>query len=264
MRRRNAALRQFWFAVRQFLRPTHVKGALLLPGVAFILLELFLEPQAVVAGAPGLLVWAIFSYLLASLALALRQRGGQATSFRSLLLVALLLVALDQLLKLLVLRWLPLEQTSPLVRGVLALRHVHNLRSSWLAVELGLDFIGAALLIGIALLFTALTLSIYRYYLSQRGAASLWVRLACTGFVAAMLSVLVDLLYRGFTVDFLDVAGLVVADFKDVYLDVAIAALFAEIAENATAARRMSTRQTLAHVKRALQLSAQELKQQVR
>lgn len=252
------------FNIKQFLRPTGVKGALLLPGAAFILIELLLEPQAVVASAPGLVLWAIFIYLLASLAVTLRQRGVCAIGFRSLLYSAFLLATLDQLLKLLVLQRLPLEQALPLIPGALALKHTHNLRGSWLAVELGLDFISAPLLMAIALLFLALTISIYRYDLAKRGAASLWVRLGFVGFVAAMLSSFIDLAFRGYTVDFLDVAGLVVADLKDIYLDVAMAALFAEIAENADAARQTSTRQTIVHLKRALQFSAQELREHFR
>lgn len=76
-----------------------------------------------------------------------------------------------------------------------------------------------------------------------------------------MLSAFVDLTMRGFTVDFIDVAGLVVADFKDLYLDVAIAALSAEIAVNFSAARKIGNRETLRHLQNALQLSAREVKE---
>lgn len=106
--------------IRQFLAPARNKWALLLPGVAFIVLELVLEPNDVAAAVPGLLIWAIFVYLLASLAVALQQRGVWLPGFRSLLFGALGLATLDQLVKLLVLQRLPLEQAIPLILGALA------------------------------------------------------------------------------------------------------------------------------------------------
>lgn len=261
MSRPAVGLRQSWLTIRRFLRPTRIKVALLLPGIAFVLLELILEPAAVLAAAPGLLIWACILYLAASLAVEVRRRGGRATAFRALLFSGLILAALDQFVKGLVLQWMPLGQALPLIPGALGLRHAHNVRGSWLAVELGLDFISRPLLIVVTLLFAGLSISLYRYCASQSGRSSLWAGVAMAGFLAAMLSAFVDLAFRGFTVDFIDVAGLVVADFKDVYLDVGIAALSAEIAENFSAARQISNRDTVKHVRNALQLSAREVRE---
>ncbi|MDT8306138.1 MAG: signal peptidase II [Anaerolineae bacterium] len=247
-----------------FLKPTPLKLALLLPGIAFLLLELILEPDAVRGNLPGLFIWAVFYYLLASLAVSLRQRGVRPPSFRRLLGYAVLLAALDHAVKLIVLRWLPLEQAYTVIPAALALTHTHNLRNSWVAVQFDLDFIGDWLLIGAALLFSVLTLAIYRYYAGQRSQPPFFAALAMAGFVAGLSSAVVELVLRGFTVDYLAVAGLVVADLKDFYLDIAIAALAAEIAENHAAAWRMSTRETLHHVKAALVQSAQEIKERLR
>lgn len=246
-----------------FLKLTPVKLALLLPGIAFLLLELILEPDAVCGNLSGLFIWAVFFYLLASLAVSLRQRGIRPAAFRRLLTYALLLAALDQLAKLVILRWLPLEHEYTVIPAALSLTHTYNLRSSWIAVQFDLDFIGDWLLIGAALLFTALTLSVYRYYAGRRSQPPFFAAIAMVGFVAGLSSALVELLLRGFTVDYLGFAGLVVADLKDFYLDIAIAALAAEIAENHAAAWRMSNRETLRHVKAALIQSAQELKEQL-
>lgn len=242
------------------LKPTRVKLALLLPGVAFFLLELLLEANDLLAALPGLLVWAVLYYVAASLAVALRGRGLTSSRFRVLLGSALLLAAVDQAVKGAMLQRLPLEEERMLIPGVLTLTHTHNLRGSWAAEAFGLDFLGRTFLIALALVVIVLTLTLYRYYTDLRGQPQFWPSVALVGFVAAMSSALVDLAIRGFTVDYLNVAGLVVADLKDFYLDMAIAAFMAEIAEEYAAARGMSNRQLLAHVGGAFRLSAREMR----
>lgn len=81
------------------------------------------------------------------------------------------------------------------------------------------------------------------------------------GTVAGMVSSFVDLAIRGLTVDCLNFSGLVVADLKDFYLDFALAAFFAELIENYAVARKMNFRETLQYLVKALQLSAQEIKE---
>lgn len=246
--------------LQAFLKPTRLKLALLLPGVAFLLLELILEMDDVIAALPGLLIWAVAYYAVASLAVALRERGLTPPGFRVLVGCALLLAAVDQAAKGVVLQQLPLEEERTLIPGALILTHTHNLRGSWAAEAFGLDFLGSTLLIALALVVFVLTLSLYRYYTALRGQRELWPSVVLVGFVAAMSSALVDLAIRGFTVDYLNVAGLVVADLKDFYLDMAIAALMAEVAEEFAAARGISNRQLLAHLGGAFRLSAREMK----
>lgn len=242
-----------------FLRPTRTTLALLLPGAGFLFLELILEPVAVSAALPGLFLLAALYYLLVATAVARRQRGARPPRFRRLLAYALFLAALDQVCKLLVLHLLPLGWKRTLIPGALTLTHAHNLRGSWLAVQFDLACLGPSLLIAVSVLGILLTLSLYRYYVDHRGQPSLWALLALVGLVAGLGSALIDLALRGFTVDFLGVAGLVVADLKDFYVDVALAALFAEIAENWQAARATTTKQTILHLQRALLLSGREL-----
>jgi signal peptidase II len=239
------------------LKPDRVILALLLPGVGFLLLELALEPDAVVRALPGLLLWAVLYYGSASLALRWNRKRQRPPGFKTLLYSALLLVALDQACKLLVLRRLPLAWER--VPGALILTHVHNLQGSWLAAQFGLDFVGKGLLITVSVLFLILAPSLYRYYLAQHSQPSLWPGIAMVGFVAGLGSAFIDLALRGFTVDYLGFAGLVVADLKDFYINIALAAFCAELAENWNAARRMSNRQTLGHLKQALALSAREI-----
>lgn len=241
------------------LKPNRVVLALFVPGIAFLLLELILEPAAVQAALPALFIWAILYYLATATAVALRRRGARPPRFRRLLGYALFLIVLDQACKLLVLQLLPLGWKQPLIPGALTLSHVHNLEGSWLAVQFNLDFIGESLLIAVSVVGIVLTLSLYRYYVDRQGQPTPWAGIALIGFAAGLGSALVDQALRGLTVDYLGVAGLVVADLKDFYIDVAIAALFAEIAENWRAAREMSTRETIIHLQRALALSVREL-----
>jgi hypothetical protein len=158
-----------------------------------------------------------------------------------------------------VLRRLPLAWERPLVPGALILTHVRNLQGSWLAAQFGLDFVGKGLLITVSVLFLILALSLYRYYLARHSRPGLWPGIVMVGFVAGMGSAFIDLALRGFTVDYLGFAGLVAADLKDFYINIALAAFCAELAENWNAARRMSNRQTLGHLKQALALSAREI-----
>lgn len=242
-----------------FFKPTRTTLALLLPGAGFLLLELALEAAAVKAALPGLLLLTVLYYLAASTAVALRRRGVRPPRFRHLLGYALFLIALDQACKLLVLHLLPLGWKQALLPGALSLAHTHNLQGSWLAVQFGLAFLGSSPLIAVSVVGVLLAPSLYRYYADRRGQPSLWAALALVGFVAGLGSAFIDLALRTFTVDYLGVAGLVVADLKDFYINVAVAALLAESAENWQAARALSSKQTIAHVQRALLLSGHEL-----
>lgn len=241
------------------LKPNSVVLALLVPGTAFLLLELLLEPASVKAALLGLFIGAVLYYLAACAAFTLRRRGVRPARFKVLVGSALLLVALDQGFKLCVLHVLPLEWERTLIPAALTLSHAHNLQGSWLAVQFGLDFIDDGLLITVSVLFIVVTLSLYRYYVDRRGRSSLWAAVAMVAFVAGLGSAFLDLALRGLTVDYLGIAGLVVADLKDFYIDIGIAALFAEIAENWRAARQMSSQKTAGHVKGALALSAREI-----
>ena len=243
----------------EFFRITRVKLALLLPGAGFLLLELILEPAALKLALPGLIIWGLLYYVAASVAVTLRSRRAHLPRFRLLLGYAVLLATLDQLLKFIVLHRLPLEQEQTLIPAALTLTHTHNLQGSWVAAQFGLDFIGDTFLITLSLFFTLLAISLYRYYVDRRGQPNLWTATAMVGFVAGFSSAFVELALRGYTVDYLGFAGLVVADLKDFYLDIAIAAFFAEFVENYDAARRMSSKETFLHVTGALALSAQEI-----
>jgi len=242
-----------------FFKPTRTKAAFLLPGAGFLLLELILEPAAVKAALPGLLFLTLLYYLVASTAVALRWRGAYPDRFSRLLLYALFLIFLDQACKCLIINLLPLGWKRALIPGALSLTHFHNMQGSWIAVQFDLTFVGPSLLIAVSVLDTLLALSLYRYYAHRCGRPSLWAGTALVGLVAGLGSALIDLAVRGFTVDYLGVAGLVVADLKDFYLYFGFAALFGEIAENWQAAREMSIRQSINHLQQALLLSMHEL-----
>lgn len=242
-----------------FFKPTRTKAALLLPGAGFLLLGLILEPAAVKAALPGLLFLALLSHLVASTAVALRRHDACPGRFSRLLRCALFLIFLDQACKGLILNLLPLGWKRALIPGALSLTHVHNLQGSWIAVQFDLAFVGPSLLIAVCVLDALLALSLYRYYAHRRRRPSLWARTALVGLVAGLGSAFIDLALRGFTVDYLGVAGLVVADLKDFYINFAFAALLGEIAENWQAAREMSTRQSINHLQQALRLSMHEL-----
>lgn len=238
--------------ILQALKPSRVHAVFLALWGGFLLLELVVVPDRVLAAFPGILYPLALTYLFASLLLALPGRSDLPLSLWWLLFLAGLLIALDQGAKQLVLRSLPLEASRPLIPGSLYLRHTHNLQNSWLASQFGLDFLGRPLLIVLALLIVLVTVAIYRYYTRVLQHSSRWVTIAAIGMVAGAGSAFLDMVLYGYTVDFIGVVGLVVADFKDLYLDVAIVAVLVETVVHYDAAREVSSREMLWHVKEAL------------
>lgn len=240
------------------LKPNRLILALLSPGIAFLVLELALEPAAVARALPGLLFWGFLIYAVALAAVSWQRKEVCPPRFQALVAAASLLIVLDQTCKLLVWHLLPLGWEQTLIPWALTLTHAHNLRGSWLVVQFDLLFIGEPVLIATSVLSAILALSLYRYYVERRGQSSLWAAVAMVGFFAGYSSAFFDLAMRGLTVDYLGFAGLVVADLKDFYINVALAAFFAGLVEEWDTARRMSSRQTAAHLGQALALSARE------
>ena len=75
--------------------------------------------------------------------------------------------------------------------------------------------------------FLVTALFAYRYYTQTRH-ASYWAAISFLFLFSGTLSALLDQVGRAFTVDFLSVYGFVVADPKDVYLSIGVAAILAE------------------------------------
>lgn len=99
---------------------------------------------------------------------------------------------------------------------------------SWLLQKLGWDFVHPEFLIALIIICMVLFIAAYRYYTGVVR-LSLLADMALIFYLGAFASAFIDVGVRGFTVDFIQLTGYVVADFKDVYLWFGAACLLAEL-----------------------------------
>lgn len=151
----------------------------------------------------------ILFFLLGILCRGWSLHSSRLTEPRGLALLAILLLAADQLGKVVVGALLPPGAQTPLVPGWLEMGNVHNLAGSYLAPA-----VLKPLLVALALLLLPAAFIVYCFYTSRRN--SLWADLALLGIAAAYASWLCDA-WRGYTLDFIVVPGVVAADLKDLY-----------------------------------------------
>lgn len=210
-------------AVYEFFRPTVPKLILVAEWVAYILLvatwgRLIGLRQLALALWPLLLF-----YCLACVLVTWSQRASRVTSGRGLALLAIIMIALDQMSKCVAGALLSPGATLPLVKGWLHLTNVHNVGGSLLAPV----WMKSVLLVAAALVLP-LSIIVYRYYTSSKR-RSLWTDLAFLSIFIGYASWLCDVLLRGYVVDFIQIPGIVAADFKDLFLTLGGACVIIEI-----------------------------------
>jgi len=71
----------------------------------------------------------------------------------------------------------------------------------------------------------------HRYY-TTTNRKSLWADVAFIGLFAGVASWVCDMAFRGYIIDFINLPGLVTADFKDILVTISAAAIFAETLDN--------------------------------
>lgn len=214
-----------------FLKPTSIKLVFLVEWGLFLGIELLrgrLEGghPLLVALAPLLLF-----YLAACGLFAAAEKFPRIASGWKLPGLALGMVLIDQTSKMLVLACIPYEATVPVIRGWLNLAHVYNLHGSWLTATFALDFIGTGLLAVSAGGISVGAVFGYLFYTS-RYRQSLWADAAFLGVFGGGLSWFADFILRGYIVDYINLPGVVTADFKDLLLWLGAASFFAEGLDN--------------------------------
>ncbi len=197
---------------RAFFSPTLPKLIFGAEWVAWILLLIAggraLSPhQLLVAFAVLLLL-----YLLGCLLFAWSTRVRTVAGGRSMALLILLMVALDQGGKVAASQLLRPNSSVPLAEGWLHFANVPNPAASWFA-----PVWAKPLLVAGAITVPALAVVAYRYYVSTRR-RSLWIDLSLLGFTAGYLSWLADVFLRGYVLDFVAVPGLIAVDLSDLFL----------------------------------------------
>jgi lipoprotein signal peptidase len=231
------------------LKPTAIKCAFLLEWIFFLAFKtlsggLEYGPRWLV----GLFPLMVF-YLIAGGLSSLAKSRTALAGFRKLVVIGLVLGMLDQGLKALVYDYLPEGNLIPILPQVLQIRQVHNLYNSWIMDAFERQFISRNALVIISLIFVIIAFAIYRYYVASHR-KSLWTDLALISFIAGLSSALLDQSVRGFTIDFIDVPGFVVADLKDLYLWLASSAVFAEVLDNPAVRLSMGLQESVAAARR--------------
>ena len=210
-----------------FCAPTRAKLAFLAEWALFLLLEIVIGAlnrpgQALAAGLP-----LVFFYICGCLLAWIAGRGMHLGSYAGLLGAGMLLALLDQAAKLAVTQGLGPNANLVLIPRGLVIEQSLNLHASWAAGQFNLDFLSVALLSALSILLLLALAFGYRYYRANRR-PSRWADLAFLFLLGGVASALADQVLRGFTVDFIGLPGLVVADLKDIWLSLGIACLLAE------------------------------------
>lgn len=242
------------------LKPTAIKIAFLLEWIFFLAFKILsggLEygPRWL-AGLFPLLVFYLIAGSLSSLAKSKTALAG----FRMLVVLGLLLGMLDQVLKALVYVYLPEGNFIPILPGILHIRQAHNLYNSWIMDAFERQFISRSALVVISVIFIVIAFAIYRYYVASHR-KSLWADLALISFIAGLSSALLDQSVRGFTIDFIEIPGFVVADLKDLYLWLASSAVFAEVLDNPAVRLSMGLQESVAAARRFTHYTLKDIRE---
>jgi len=218
-------------ALAQFLKPTKLKFIFLLEWTVFILIQLIrgelrgLHPF-LVACSPLILF-----YLLASGFAHLSNTHFCIAEGWKIIALGILLTTLDQFLKIMASILIPYQSSLPIVQDWLHLSHIHNLQGSWIVSSFNLVYVSKTFLFLLVISLILSSIFIHRYYLRTHR-ESFWVDLAFLGLFAGLLSWIIDMGWRGYILDFIQLPGVVAADLKDILMAIGLASFLVEAIDN--------------------------------
>lgn len=227
-------------SILRFLKPSWLKLIFLVELPAFLLIEVITRGLPALEQGYVLLIPLGFYYLIACFLIYLHDQRKRITSIWAGTGIAGPLMIIDQVTKTIILNTFQEGELLPLIPGFLHLTHAQNIYGSWFVQKFAWDFIGHGFLIALIVISLLLTIAVYRYYnLAVR--SSLLADMAFVFFIAAFTSAFIDISWRGFTLDFIQLPGYVIADLKDIYLWFGAACLIAELFDNPHGCWKMST-----------------------
>ncbi|MEJ2707065.1 MAG: signal peptidase II [Anaerolineales bacterium] len=241
------------------LKPTPIRVVFLLEWLFFIAFKIArggLEygPRLLAPLFPLL----IFYLIACGLDILAKSRRGLA-GFGMLVVLGLLWALVDQGLKAMIYLYLPEGSFITLLPQILHLRQAHNLYNSWIMEAFERQFLSRSALVIMSVVFLIAAFAIYRYY-SATHRKSLWTDLALVFITAGLSSALLDQSVRGFTIDFIEIPGFVVADFKDLYLWLASSAVFAEVLDNPDVRLTTGPKESVAAARRFARYTIQDIR----
>lgn len=161
------------------------------------------------------LVFALVGYLFYRI----WENHKEGISRKSLLIIFAFLMIFDQGLKLIIKLWF-FEDRFDIIPNFLSFHPIINTQGSWINArfEAGLSF-GFLVVINAVALF--IFTECYRYYL-HKGNKDFFADLCYVFIMAGALCSLIDKVFYGGSLDFIGISNLFIADFKDIYINLAI------------------------------------------
>lgn len=172
----------------------------------------------------------VFFYLVAQGVKGMEKRIGRSLQMGVILGWAAVLVAGDQLAKLVVRTFIADGQQISLIADWLYLTPVLNVHGSFVTSRFDWN-VGMIWMIAVNLLTLFFIVQGYRYYV-QAKRKSFWASLTMTLFLAGGVASLIDKVFFGGSLDFLGLQGLFVADTKDFYLTIGLGCAVVELVDN--------------------------------
>ena len=214
----------------RFLRPTVYKLIFLVEWLIYGLIAV-VQNRFVIQPILLNILWPFgFFYLVGCGFVAANRRCGSLWSDRRALAVAVMLVAVDHLIKFVVSTQMTLGQSLTILPGRLNFAYVVNEHGSWAAASTGSKPVVTEVLVFAILVVITMPL-IYRFYATVQR-RSLWVVSAYVWLMAGEVSAVMDLGLRGATVDYFSIPGHFVCDLKDIYLMIGVALVVVELVDN--------------------------------
>ncbi|MDO5518346.1 MAG: signal peptidase II [Clostridium sp.] len=161
------------------------------------------------------LILTLMSYLLFKLFITFKN----GLSIKILLFLFFLLLFLDQGLKLII-KLFFFTKSFNIISNILWFNPIINTKGSWLNVRFNIN-INFTILISINILALLLFTEIYRYYNSKNN-KNIFADLSYLFIMIGSLCSLIDKIFYGGSLDFIAIGNLFIADFKDIYINLAI------------------------------------------
>lgn len=164
-------------------------------------------------------VFALTGYVIYKIGI--KNRAG--VSSKVIWIIFTIIFLLDQGLKLIIKSYF-FHKDFTIIKDFLYFSPIINTEGSWLNARFGAGVSFNALII-LNIVALILFVEIYRYY-NYKGNKDFWGDMCFVFLITGCLCSLIDKVFYGGSLDFIGISNLFVADFKDIYINLAILFLF--------------------------------------
>lgn len=214
--------------------------------------------QGIYAAAMNLIIPALFLALMAGIFYTMSIKSSPGLKSNKIFLIILVLIIIEQGLKLLIRITGNMEASYELIHNWLYFNPVLNTLGSWGASRFGLTLGITAFLI-INIIAIPLVLQIYRFYIKEN-TPSFWVSNAFILCFSGIICSMIDKMFFGGSLDFIMLKNLFVADIKDFYITLSIGCLLVELLLQNMPDSKSSIKDDLDLLKRFLAFNLNDIK----